>query len=345
MAKRRAVSGGAPAIHRRKTLNLNVRRDAFRRSTSLGHSTPKALLQNEFHENFKTAMMQIKLKRIIFCKNINLAFLLIAGIFPACHAPRSRPAADAPVIRLKGSDTMVTLAQSWAEKYMQQHAGVAVYVEGGGTAIGIEALIKGEIEICTASRPLRPEEVQRLAKRQQNVGIAHLVAKDGLSIYLHPSNPVRSLTLAQVKGIYTGQLTNWREAGGKDQVIVVLSRAPSSGTYFYFQEHVLDGQPYGTNAKNLPTTAAIVQEVEKNPAAIGYGGLAYGENLVHCKINGVSPAAESVRADKYPITRYLYFYTIKKPEGAVKLFIDWVLSKDGQRVVKEIDYVPLFDLP
>lgn len=240
---------------------------------------------------------------------------------------------------------MVMLAQSWAEKFMQQHHGVAIYVEGGGSATGIEALIKGDIEICTASRPLRPEEVQRLAKRQQNVGIAHLVAKDGLSVYLHPNNPVRNLTLAQVKDIYTGQITNWREVDGKDEAIVVLSRAPSSGTYLYFQEHVLDGQPYGANAINLPTTAAIVHEIGKNPAAIGYGGLAYGENLVHCKINGINPTAESVRADKYPIARYLYFYTIKKPEGVVKLFIDWVLSKEGQRIVKEIDYIPLFDLP
>jgi phosphate transport system substrate-binding protein len=278
-------------------------------------------------------------------KKLNLFLLTALGIFPACHSTRPLSTAAAPVIRIKGSDTMVTLAQSWAEKFMQQNGGIAVYVEGGGSATGIEALIKGDIEICTASRPLRPEEVQRLARRQQNVGIAHLVAKDGLSVYLHPNNPVRNLTLAQVKDIYTGQITNWREAGGKDEAMVVLSRAPSSGTYLYFQEHVLDGQAYGVNAINMPTTAAIVQAIEKNPSAIGYGGLAYGENLVHCKINGVSPTAESVRADKYPIARYLYFYTIKKPEGVVKLFIDWVLSRAGQRVVKEIDYIPLFDLP
>ncbi|MCG3120409.1 MAG: Phosphate-binding protein PstS 1 [bacterium] len=280
-----------------------------------------------------------------FYKRLELFLLLLLGIFPACHSGRSLSISNTPVIRIKGSDTMVLLAQSWAEKFMQQHHGVAVYVEGGGTATGIEALIKGDIEICTASRPLRPEEVQRLARKQQNVGIAHLVAKDGLSVYLHPNNPVRHLTLAQVKGIYTSQITNWREVGGKDETIVVLSRAPSSGTYLYFQEHVLEGQPYGANASNMPTTAAIVQEIEKNPAAIGYGGLAYGENLVHCKINGVSPTAENVRADKYPVARYLYFYTIKKPEGIVKLLIDWVLSPEGQRVVKAIDYIPLFDVP
>lgn len=289
--------------------------------------------------------MQIKRNDTNFYKNLNLFFLIIGSIFAACHSGRSLSTSNTPVIRLKGSDTMVILAQRWAEKFMQQHDGVAVYVEGGGTATGIEALIEGDIEICTASRPLRPAEVRRLAKKQQNVGIAHLVAKDGLSVYLHPDNPVRNLALAQVKGIYTGAITNWREVGGKDEAIVVLSRAPSSGTYLYFQEHVLEGQPYGANATHMPTTAAMVQEIEKNPAAIGYGGLAYGANLVHCKINGVSPTAANVRADKYPIARYLYFYTIKKPEGSAKLFIEWVLSKEGQRVVKEIDYIPLFDLP
>lgn len=340
MEKRRTVSDSALAIHCRKTLSVTFVAMPSGFLNPLNSRCPRALRLTYFCMKPKNDETNK-----IFYKNIILFFLIILGIFPACHSTRSRAAADTSVIRLKGSDTMVLLAQRWAEKFMQQHYGVAIYVEGGGSATGIEALIKGEIEICTASRPLRPEEVQRLAKRQQNIGIAHLVAKDGLSVYLHPNNPVRNLTLTQVKDIYTGRITNWREVGGTDDAIVVLSRTPSSGTYFYFQEHVLEGQAYGANASNLPTTAAIVQEVEKNPAAIGYGGLAYGENLVHCKINGISPTAESVRADKYPITRYLYFYTIKKPEGTVKSFIDWVLSKQGQRVVQEIDYIPLFDLP
>ncbi len=228
---------------------------------------------------------------------------------------------------------------------MKQHTGIAVYVEGGGTATGIEALIKGEIEICTASRPLQPSEVRRLAHQQQNIGIAFRVAKDGLSIYLHPDNPIRDLRLEQVKGIYSGRIKNWREVGGKNESIVAFSRTPSSGTYLYFQEHVLEGQPYGDAVIAVPTTAAVVAEVTKNPRAVGYGGLAYGKNLVHCKINGVSPTDESVRNEKYPVARYLYFYTIKKPNTMVKSFIDWVLGKEGQRVVKEIDYIPLFEVP
>jgi phosphate transport system substrate-binding protein len=272
--------------------------------------------------------------------------IFLFGLFflHACSSTRS-VSTIAPVIRIKGSDTMVILAQRWAEEFMRRYGGFAVYVEGGGSRTGIDALIKGEIDICTSSRPLQATEVQRLAQRQQNVGIAFLVAKDGLSIYLHPDNPIRDLRLEQVKGIYTGKIRNWREVGGKDEPIVAFSRAPSSGTYLYFQEHVLDDEAYGEVVINLPTTAAIAAEVAKNPQAIGYGGLAYGKDVVHCKINGVSPTDECVREDKYPIARYLYFYTIKKPEGVVKLFIDWVLSKEGQKIVKEVDYIPLFALP
>ncbi len=240
---------------------------------------------------------------------------------------------------------MVILAQRWAEEFMKQHGGIAVYVEGGGTATGVEALIKGKIDICTASRPLRSTEARRLAESHQSLGLATLAAKDGLSIYLHPDNPVRNLTLAQVQGIFTGKITNWREVGGENDAIVALSRSPNSGTYLYFQEHVLEGQEYGAHVIVLPTTLAIVAEIGKNPQAIGYGGLAYGRQLVHCNIDGVAPTEENVRKNAYPIARYLYLYTIQKPQGVVKLFMDWVLSQEGQRLIKEIDYIPLIKLP
>jgi phosphate transport system substrate-binding protein len=257
----------------------------------------------------------------------------------ACSS--TRPISSS-AIRIKGSDTMIVLSDLWAEEYMQRHPGISIYADGGGTAVGIEALIKGEVEICTASRPLRPSEVQRLVKRYNNLGIAFLVARDALSIYLHPDNPVRNLSLEQVKGIFTGSITNWQAVGGKNESIMALSRSPNSGTYLYFQEHVLGGEPYGKNVVTMPTTAAITEAVSQNPQAIGYGGIAYGPDLVHCKINGISPTEENVRKETYPIARYLYFYTIDKPRGTVKAFIDWVLSKEGQRVVKEVDYIPLF---
>ncbi len=270
-------------------------------------------------------------------------FLLCCGLQACATSRELAPAATS--IRLKGSDTMITLVQRWAEEFMQRHPGVAVYVEGGGTATGIAAMIKGEVDISAASRPLRSVEARHLAARHHSIGVASLVAKDGLSIYLHPRNPVRNLSLAQVRDIYLGRITSWQEVGGRDEAIVALGRSPNSGTYLYFQEHVLEGQAYGNHVISLPTTAAIVAAVQKDSTAIGYGGIAYGRQLVHCSIDGVSPTEAAVRRDHYPITRYLYLYTARKPAGATKLFIDWVLSKEGQRIVKEVNYVPLFEVP
>jgi phosphate transport system substrate-binding protein len=227
---------------------------------------------------------------------------------------------------------------------MKANPGISVYAEGGGTATGMEALIKGEVDICTASRPINPSEARRLVQRQGYLGVSILVAKDALSIYLHPENPVRNLTVAQVKDIYTGKISIWKQVGGKDAPIVLLSRSPNSGTYLYFQEHVLDEQPYSPAIRTMPGTEAITQAVAENPNAIGYGGIAYGQKLVHCKINGVAPTEANVRNDSYPVSRYLYFYTIKEPGGNVKKFIDWVLSKDGQAAVKKIGYVPLREI-
>lgn len=268
---------------------------------------------------------------------------LLLGLLCLVGCISTRPSTS-PVIRLKGSDTMVILARLWAEEYMQRTPGISVYVDGGGSATGIEALIKGEIDICTASRPLRPSEVQRLVKRYNNLGVAFLVARDALSIYLHPDNPVRNLSVEQVKGIFSGSITNWQAVGGKNEPILVLSRSPNSGTHLYFQEHILGGEPYGKNVVTMPTTAAIVEAIAQSPQAVGYGGIAYGASLVHCNVNGVSPTEDNVRKETYPIARYLYFYTIDKPQGIVKAFIDWVLSKEGQRVVKKVGYIPLFEI-
>ncbi len=267
--------------------------------------------------------------------------LVFAICLYGCGATRPL---TSPVLKIKGSDTMVFLTQRWAEAYMKRTPGVSIYTEGGGSATGIAALIKGEIQICTSSRPIRAEEVRRLLEQQNFLGVSFLVAKDALSIYVHPQNPVRNLSLAQAQASFTGALTNWKALGGKDEPILVLMRNPNSGTYLYFQEHVLGGQSYAEHAITMPTTAAMVEEIGRNPQAIGYGGLAYGKELVHCTIEGVNPTEENVRNGKYPIARYLYFYTIDKPTGTVKAFIDWVLSEEGQSVVQEVGYISLFEI-
>jgi phosphate transport system substrate-binding protein len=247
------------------------------------------------------------------------------------------------IVRIKGSDTMLILATRWAEEYMKLHPNISVYVDGGGTEKGVEALIKGKADICTASRPLRAQEARLLAEKYRYIGIGHLVAKDALSVYLNPENPVQNLSLKQLQQIFQAEITNWSQVDGNNDPILVLIRSPNSGTYLYFKEHVLEGESYSQFAQIMPTTTAVVKAVTENREAIGYGGIAYGQNVFHCKINGVAPTKENVRNDTYPIIRYLYLYTTNTPRGEVKSFIDWVL-KDGQRIVKEVGYIPLWEV-
>ncbi|MBN1351078.1 phosphate ABC transporter substrate-binding protein [candidate division KSB1 bacterium] len=250
--------------------------------------------------------------------------------------------AQPTIIRLKGSDTMQILGARWAESYMKLKPKVSVYVEGGGTATGVRALLDGEADVCTASRPLRAIEARLLAEKYGYLGIRHLVAKDALSIYVHPQNPVQNLTVEQLKHIFTGKINLWNQLGGNDDAIRVLIRSPNSGTYLYFKEHILDGEAYSPQAQTMTTTSAIVDAVANNPAAIGYGGIVYGSEVIHCKIENIAPTDATVRNDSYPIIRYLYLYTINTPRGQVKSFIDWVLT-DGQKIVQQVGYIPLWE--
>jgi len=262
------------------------------------------------------------------------ALLLTATALAAGAAPSAR-------IRVKGSDTMLLLARRWAEAFMATHPGVAVEVDGGGTATGIRALIAGDADVAAASRPLRPEESQQLAERHGTLGYSVLTARDALSVYVHPDNPVTDLSTASLRAVFTGAVRRWSELGGRGGEIVVLNRNPSSGTRLFFAEHVLGGEDYTRRDRVLATTAAIVEAVRQDPDAIGYGGIGVAEGVRLCTIDGVAPSAEHVRDGTYPIARYLYLYTAVPPRGAVKDFIDWVLGSEGQAVVAEVGYVAL----
>jgi phosphate transport system substrate-binding protein len=250
-------------------------------------------------------------------------------------------ALETEVIHISGSDTMQILTRLWAEEYMKDNPGLSIYVQGGGTASGVKDLIRQRTEICAASRPLRPREVQHLARRHNTVGLTFTVAKEALSVYVHPENPVKNLTLQQLKLIFTGEIRNWNLVGGLNAPIFVLTRSPNSGTYLYFRRHILNEEAYAPNARTLANTQAIVKTISESPYSIGYGGVAYGESF-HCKVNGVAPSHETIINDTYPITRYLYLVTTNSPKGTTKDFIDWVLSPDGQSLVAHAGYVPLW---
>ena len=247
------------------------------------------------------------------------------------------------IVTISGSDTMFELTSNLAEEYMKDHSGISVKVDAGGTSAGIRQLIKGEIDICTASRNLKPEEAKALADYYGSLGLVFLIAKDALSIYVHPENPVHNLTFNQLKNIYIGDIDNWKTVGGIDTLIHPVTRNPNSGTYLYFKDHILDAEEYGENTLIIPTTREIVKYVEENLNAIGYGGMGYKGNVIHAKINGVEPTENNVRNDTYPIIRYLHFFTTKSPGGEVKRFIDWVLSPAGQSVVRKSGFIPLWE--
>lgn len=246
------------------------------------------------------------------------------------------------MIRIQGSDTMLKLMQQSAAEFMQENPLVSIYVDGGGTSVGLERLIAGAVDICMASRTIRPDESVALADNYQSVGLSILIAKDALSVYLNPENPVRDLTPEQLKLIFTGKYTNWKDVGGRDEPILIASRPSNSGTHFYFRDRILEGEEYEASSLVLSTTESVINYIRKHPNAIGYGGFAYGPDLPHIRVNGVEPTEASIRDDEYPITRYLLLYTLDKPRGDVKKFIDWMLDVRGQVIVREAGYVPLW---
>lgn len=250
------------------------------------------------------------------------------------------------VITVKGSDTMVQLAQRWAEQYMKGKQNVQVQVTGGGSGTGLSALINGTTDICAASRPMKDSEKQQLQQKYQSAGVEVKVARDGLTIYLNEENPVQALTLAQVKDIYSGKTKNWKEVGGPNAMIVLYGRENSSGTYEFFKEHVLNKADFANEMQALPGTAAVVNAVKRDKNGIGFGGVGYSKGLKEAAIKTESgetflPTKENILSEKYPISRYLFLYLRKTPEGEIKNFLDFILSPDGQKIVANEGFFPV----
>jgi phosphate transport system substrate-binding protein len=249
-------------------------------------------------------------------------------------------------ITVKGSDTMVIIAQKWAEVYMKNHPGVSIQVTGGGSGVGISALINGSTDICISSRKMSRGEIEKLKARYNTLGIEVPCAKDGITIYLHPTNKVKELTLKQISDIFAGRVKNWNEVGGADAPIKLYGRENSSGTYVFFKDYVVKSD-YAPNCQTLPGTAAVVNAVKKDVNGIGYGGAAYSSGVEVCKVKrdakspGYEPNAESIKKNQYPITRYLYMYLRNRPTGELKKYIDWIISPEGQQLVVQMGYFPV----
>jgi len=270
-------------------------------------------------------------------KRITMALLIAAVTIPA-FAQRA--------VTIKGSDTMVIMNARLAEAYMARKGG-QIQVTGGGSGVGIASLINGTTEIAASSRPIRTSEIDKLKARFATRGVAVPIARDGLAVYLHISNPVQELTLEQLRDIYTGKTTNWKQVGGKDSPIILYSRENSSGTYQYFKDNVLMGKDYSPRAQTLQGTAAVVNAVSKDANGIGYGGAAYAKGVKFARVKkdakspGFQPSLATVKSGEYPISRYLYFYLRTQPKGQAKQFIDFALTPEGQEIVTKAGYFPV----
>jgi len=287
------------------------------------------------------------MKRVL--KNGTLV-LLAATIAVGCGNGSGQNGEKKPhraVITQKGSDTMVLLAQAWAEKFGQKNANTEVQVTGGGSGTGISALINGTTDIANASRPMNDQERQQIRQKYGSDVVEIPVAKDGIAIYVNASNPIDAISVEQLRGIYAGTITNWKGIGGPDATIILYGRENSSGTYAFFKEHVLNKGDFASTTQTLPGTAGVVNAVAKDRNGIGYGGEAYGSTEIKMlrmiSENGmaVEPGEENVRSGAYPLARDLYFYLRQQPAGATKEYIDWVLGPEGQAVVREVGYFPI----
>ena len=260
---------------------------------------------------------------------------------------------NAKAVQIKGSDTMVNLGQAWAEAFSKRTPGVNIAVTGGGSGTGITALVNGTCDIAESSRAMEDKEI----KQAEAKGIKpnqEKVALDGIAIVVHPKNPVKNLTIDQLREIFMGNIENWKVLGGANKPIVILSREVNSGTHIFLKEHVLrrgvakGPEEFSPSALMMSSSQAIADEVAGNENAVGYYGMGYispKQKVIavakDAKSPFIEPTIDNVKSNLYPISRPLFLYTNGTPQGVIKDFIDFVYSKDGQEIVKKLDFVPV----
>lgn len=267
--------------------------------------------------------------------------------------PGAKPAKT--VLQNKGSDTMVNVAQVWAEEYAKAAPGVEIEVSGGGSGVGIAALLRGTVDLANASRDIKPSEAEQAEKNTGKRPVGVTVGFDALAVYVHKDNPLSEVTLEQLADIYAegGKAVRWSDLGVKvpgvsDDTIVRVSRQSSSGTYEFFREHALGNKDFRLGSRDLSGSKEVVELVGTTPTAIGYSGMGYATPAVKmlkvapkAGAPGVAPAIAAVHDKTYPLARSLHVYTLGEPQGAVKAYLDWILSAAGQKVVEASGYVPV----
>ena len=283
------------------------------------------------------------------------AVVALSGCKPKDAGAGPGGGATRVTIQNKGSDTMVNVAQVWAEDYKKTHPGVDVEVSGGGSGVGIAALIRGTIDIANASRNMKPEEIAQAQKNTGRTPQEIVVGYDALAVYVHKDNPMDEISTEQLAAIFgeDGKVTKWSELGikipgGQDEIIRV-SRQSSSGTYEFFREHVLNKKDFKLGSRDMNGSKEGVELVASTAGAIGYSGMGYNEpgKVKMLKISprtgapAIEPSVANTLSKKYPVARSLQVYTLGEPQGELKNYIDWILGDAGQQVVEKSGYVPL----
>jgi phosphate transport system substrate-binding protein len=295
--------------------------------------------------------------RVPLSTPIRLSLLALAAGAVACGGGGGQTAAKPArtVIQNKGSDTMVNVAQVWAEEYRKAAPDVEVEVSGGGSGVGIAALLKGAVDVANASRDLKPAEAEQAQKNTGKKPVGFTVGFDALAVYVHKDNPLSEINLEQLTDLYAegGKTTRWSELGVKipgvsDDTIVRVSRQSSSGTYEFFREHALGNRDFRMGSRDLNGSKEVVELVGSTLTAIGYSGMGYATAAVKMvRVTSkpgspaVAPTVAAVHDKTYPLARSLHVYTLGEPQGAVKQYIDWILSDAGQKVVEDAGYVPV----
>lgn len=260
-------------------------------------------------------------------KILILGLLLSVGLF-------------AQKLTIQGSTTVLPIAQYAAEVYMDNNPDADITVRGGGSGTGIAALIDGATDIADASRPMKAKEMKQARENGVNP-VAHIVARDGIAVIVHPDNQLNAISSEDLKAIYTGDITRWDKIGGKG-TIVMVSRDAASGTFETFNELALHKAKLTDAALMLASNLEVARTVAQTPGAIGYVGLGYlSDDVKALKVSGVMPSDATVRDESYPLARPLFMYTNGSPQGLAKDFIDFIMSKEGQEIVKEAGFVPV----
>jgi phosphate transport system substrate-binding protein len=250
--------------------------------------------------------------------------------------------AGAQTITVDGSTTVGPIAKAFAEYYMKANPGVNITVGESGSGNGAKSLINGTCDVATMSRPLKDSE-KKSAEDAGQLPIEYVVALDGLAAVVHPSNPVKGLTIEQLRGIYTGEIRSWQDVGGPDRKIVVVSRDTNSGTYESFETLVMNRMKMAPSTEYVGSSGAVRDRVMNTPDAIGYVGLAFTEGVKPLAVNGVEPSPETVLDKTYPVARPLFMYTNGRPKDGTPVheFVMLYKTADGKRIIEDVGYIPV----